>query len=65
MIIRQEGEADCTVGLRARDRIDVGSIAASFGGGGHRLAAGLSIRGGLEEVKDKLTAAFEPWFDQP
>ena len=65
MIIRQEGEADCTVGLRARDRIDVGSIAASFGGGGHRLAAGLSIRGGLEEVKDKLTAAFEPWFDKP
>lgn len=62
MIIRQEGETDCTVGLRARDRIDVGSIASSFGGGGHRLAAGLSIRGGLEEVKKKLTAAFEPWF---
>jgi phosphoesterase RecJ-like protein len=64
MIIRQEGEADCTVGLRARDRIDVGSIAASFGGGGHRLAAGLSIRGGLEEVKDKLTKAFAPWFSK-
>jgi phosphoesterase RecJ-like protein len=63
MIIRQEGETDCTVGLRARDRIDVGSIAALFGGGGHRLAAGLSIRGGLEEVKNKLMAAFEPWFD--
>ncbi len=64
MIIRQEGEEDCTVGLRARDRIDVGSIAASFGGGGHRLAAGLSIRGGLEEVKKKLSSAFEPWFNQ-
>jgi bifunctional oligoribonuclease and PAP phosphatase NrnA len=63
MIIRQESEEVCTVGLRARDRIDVGSIAASFGGGGHRLAAGLSLRGGLEEVKDKLTAAFEPWFN--
>ena len=32
--------------------------------GGHRLAAGLSIRGGLEEVKNKLKAAFEPWFDE-
>ncbi len=63
MIIRQEGESDCTVGLRARDRIDVGSIAATFGGGGHRLAAGLSLRGGLEEVKDKLLGAFEPWFN--
>jgi phosphoesterase RecJ-like protein len=64
MVIRQEGETDCTVGLRARDRVDVGSIAAAFGGGGHRLAAGLSIRGGLEEVKDKLISAFEPWFGQ-
>jgi phosphoesterase RecJ-like protein len=62
MIIRQESDSDCTVGLRARDRIDVGSIAASFGGGGHRLAAGLLLRGNLEEVKDKLTAAFSPWF---
>ena len=64
MIIRQEGESDCTVGLRARDRIDVGAIAASFGGGGHRLAAGLSIRGDLETVKTKLIAAFEPWYER-
>jgi bifunctional oligoribonuclease and PAP phosphatase NrnA len=62
MIIRQENEAECTVGLRARERIDVGSIAASFGGGGHRLAAGLLMRGDLEEVKAKLCEAFKPWF---
>jgi phosphoesterase RecJ-like protein len=62
MIIRQENEVECTVGLRALERIDVSSIASAFGGGGHRLAAGLSIRGGLEEVKEKLTAAFAPWF---
>jgi phosphoesterase RecJ-like protein len=62
MIIRQEGETECTVGLRARDRIDVGSIASEFGGGGHRLAAGLLMRGGLDEVKDKLIAAFSRWF---
>jgi len=60
MIIRQEGETDCTVGLRARERVDVGAIAASFGGGGHRLAAGLLVRGRIEEVRDKLIAAFEP-----
>jgi bifunctional oligoribonuclease and PAP phosphatase NrnA len=62
MIIRQENEAECTVGLRARDRIDVGSIASAFGGGGHRLAAGLLMRGSLDEVKGKLIAAFSPWF---
>ncbi len=59
MVIRQESETDCTVGFRARDRIDVGSIAARFGGGGHRLAAGALIRGKIEEVRDKLIAAFE------
>lgn len=62
MIIRQERETDCTVGLRARDRLDVGSIAAQFGGGGHRLAAGLSIRGCIEDVREKLLHAFEPAF---
>lgn len=62
MIIRQESETDCTVGLRAHDRVDVGSIAAKFGGGGHRLAAGLSIRGRVEEVREKLIKAFEPFF---
>jgi phosphoesterase RecJ-like protein len=65
MIIRQESETDCTVGLRARDRVDVGAIAAAFGGGGHRLAAGLFIRGRLEEVRDKLIAAFEPSLESP
>jgi len=62
MIIRQERETDCTVGLRARDRVDVGSIAAVFGGGGHRLAAGLSIRGRIEDVRDRLLEAFAPAF---
>ncbi len=62
MIIRQESQTDCTVGLRSLERIDVGSIAARFGGGGHRLAAGLSIRGHVEEVRDMLLGAFEPWF---
>ncbi len=62
MIIRQESETDCTVGLRAHDRVDVGSIAAQFGGGGHRLAAGLSIRGRIEDVRERLISAFEPFF---
>jgi phosphoesterase RecJ-like protein len=64
MIIRQESEGDCTVGMRARDKVDVGSIAASFGGGGHKLAAGLSIHGLIEDVREKLIAAFEPYFPE-
>jgi bifunctional oligoribonuclease and PAP phosphatase NrnA len=63
MVIRQENESECTVGLRARERVDVGAIAASFGGGGHRLAAGLLIRGKLEEVRERLVAAFATSFE--
>jgi len=62
MIIRQESPADCTVGLRSLERVDVGSIAARFGGGGHRLAAGLLIKGSIDEVRDKLIGAFESSF---
>jgi phosphoesterase RecJ-like protein len=64
MIIRQEGETECTVGLRSRERVDVSAIALRFGGGGHRLAAGLILRGGLDEVRDRLIASFEPWFQE-
>lgn len=64
LIIRQESETDCTVGLRAHDRVDVGSIASRFGGGGHKLAAGLSIRGSIDEVREKLIVAFEPYFPE-
>lgn len=60
MVIRQENEGECTVGLRARERVDVGAVAARFGGGGHRLAAGLLMRGGIDEVRDKLLEAFAP-----
>ncbi len=62
MIIRQENETECTVGLRSLERVDVGSIAGRFGGGGHRLAAGLLIRGSMEEVRALLVGAFEPAF---
>ena len=64
MIIRQETSTDCTVGLRSRDFVDVGSISARFGGGGHRLAAGLAIGGRIESVRERLLEAFAGAFSQ-
>jgi phosphoesterase RecJ-like protein len=58
-VIRQESLTNCTVGLRSQDRVDVAEIAASFDGGGHKNAAGLSIEGKIEDVKPKIIAAFE------
>jgi phosphoesterase RecJ-like protein len=57
-VIRQESAAECTVGLRSRDRINVAEIAVRFGGGGHKNAAGLKIAGTIEELKSGLIGAF-------
>lgn len=44
--------------LRANADLDVAAVAATFGGGGHKRAAGLTIHAeGMEEAANKLLAA--------
>jgi len=62
VVVRQESPADCTVGFRSKSTIDVAAIASSFGGGGHRLAAGLHIAGQADDIVERVIAAFEPVF---
>lgn len=45
--------------LRSKVGIDVGSVAFSLGGGGHSVAAGMTLSGTLEEVKARLTPLLE------
>ncbi|MEM8945323.1 MAG: bifunctional oligoribonuclease/PAP phosphatase NrnA [Planctomycetota bacterium] len=53
-----ELEPDRTkVSLRSRTDFDVQQIAAQFGGGGHKKAAGVSFSGTLEEAKEAVLAA--------
>ncbi|MHB9291372.1 bifunctional oligoribonuclease and PAP phosphatase NrnA [Hollandina sp. SP2] len=59
VIIRQETPENCTVGLRSRDRVNVAEIAAQFGGGGHKNAAGCSIPGTIEAIRMQILKAFE------
>ena len=62
VLIRQETPERCSVGFRSRDSVDVGSIAKSFGGGGHKNASGLSIAGTIADLKPKIIKAFEKVF---
>jgi phosphoesterase RecJ-like protein len=57
-IFRQETPEKCTVGLRSRDRIDVAAIAASFGGGGHKNAAGFSTPAVISDIRAKIIESF-------
>jgi phosphoesterase RecJ-like protein len=62
VIIRQESPENCSIGFRSRDRVDVAAVAAAFGGGGHRNAAGASVPGQINSVAPRILAAFETTF---
>jgi phosphoesterase RecJ-like protein len=53
-LLRETGEREYKVSLRSRDGINVARIAEAYGGGGHRNAAGCTVRAGLETAKAEL-----------
>jgi len=60
VLIKEEGQGLFSVGLRSTAAVDVGTVASSFGGGGHRQASGFDIRGTLESVRERVVAALLP-----
>jgi phosphoesterase RecJ-like protein len=61
-IIRHETYNSCTVSLRSADNVDVSQIASSLGGGGHKNASGLTIKGNITNVKQIILKAFSKVF---
>jgi phosphoesterase RecJ-like protein len=59
-LVKEETKGVFSVGLRSNSTQDVGAIAASFGGGGHRQASGFDITGTLETVKKTVIDTFAP-----
>ncbi|MDX8401180.1 MAG: DHH family phosphoesterase [Mariprofundaceae bacterium] len=56
VFLRPEGHSDhrWKASFRGKTQADVGALAGSFGGGGHRHAAGCTLDGSLEEVRALL-----------
>ncbi|MEQ9620135.1 MAG: bifunctional oligoribonuclease/PAP phosphatase NrnA [Deltaproteobacteria bacterium] len=57
VLFREEnGNSDTSwkISFRSKGEVDVAKIAESFGGGGHKKAAGCSISGNLSDVRDKV-----------
>ena len=53
-------EEDCfRASLRSKGELDIGSVAESLGGGGHRNAAGVSLTGNYSEVRDRVIRELE------
>jgi phosphoesterase RecJ-like protein len=56
---REEGDGEFRVSFRSKGRVDVSAVAQAFAGGGHRNAAGCTLRGTLADVKRTIFAALE------
>jgi phosphoesterase RecJ-like protein len=48
------------VSLRSKGEIDVGRVARSFGGGGHKNASGCTLEGPLESVRARILERVAP-----
>ncbi|MFB3738049.1 MAG: bifunctional oligoribonuclease/PAP phosphatase NrnA [Candidatus Velamenicoccus archaeovorus] len=56
-VVKQQWDGRFKVSLRSRGGHDVAAVAARFGGGGHRLAAGYTSVHGLARTMSELRAA--------
>jgi phosphoesterase RecJ-like protein len=57
MVFKELSPALIRVSFRSRGNLDVGGLAAQFGGGGHRNAAGCTLQGSMAEVQGRVLAA--------
>jgi bifunctional oligoribonuclease and PAP phosphatase NrnA len=62
VFIKEENSKSCSVSFRSTDDIDVGAVAKSFGGGGHKNASGCTIKDDLFDVKNSIHQAFTDIF---
>lgn len=59
VVLRENDDETWIVSLRSRGAVDVSEVAAAFGGGGHRGAAGATTEFTPEQVLPKLFVLFE------
>jgi phosphoesterase RecJ-like protein len=45
------------ISMRSRGRVDVAEVAAQFGGGGHKAAAGAFVKASLDETRERVLVA--------
>ena len=65
IMFREVDSGTCKVSLRSKDRVDVSAIAQQFGGGGHKKAAGCTVKGGLKEVQTRVIQAVKKGLPPP
>jgi phosphoesterase RecJ-like protein len=54
VFLKQIGGDEYRVSLRSKGDYDVGSVAKAYGGGGHKNAAGCTVRGPIDQLRAQL-----------
>lgn len=54
VLIRQRTYNECKINFRSQNYVDVSALANKYSGGGHKRAAGCTVRGSMEEVKEMI-----------
>lgn len=57
--VKQTDDSEFKISLRTYDPLDASEICKSLGGGGHKGAAGVTLKGTLDEVKATILGAVE------
>ncbi len=61
--LKQENEKSFKISLRTNDGINAAEICSKFGGGGHKAAAGCTLLGSKEDVRDRLIDVISGYLD--
>ena len=56
-VFKEVAPRQWSVSMRAKADVDLAAVASAFGGGGHRLAAGYSTAGSIDDAVSSLCAA--------
>jgi phosphoesterase RecJ-like protein len=63
-VLNERSDGTVDVSLRSLPGVDVAAVAAAFGGGGHRQAAGCTVPGTLSDVADRILARLRQAVDE-
>lgn len=56
VFLSETEEGEYKASLRCNEKLDVSKIAQVFGGGGHVRASGCTLKGNLDQIKEKIVA---------
>ena len=59
LFLYETGEDEFKVSMRAKNDVDVSLIAQHFGGGGHKKAAGITMKGKVQDIINSLVSQIE------